>query len=87
MPVVTNEVTVSYQTKPKAVAWLDPALAAGTEVEVFAIQGINGHFHCMLIERNQRKKGVLHFILFRYPTIVAVLGWGHSCRTMACSCV
>jgi len=41
---VANKVTVSYQAKPMAVAWLDPALAAGAEVEVFTFQGINGHF-------------------------------------------
>ena len=38
------------------------------------------------MERNRRMKGVLHFIFFRYRTIVVVLGFGHSCRAMACSC-
>jgi len=39
-------VTITYQAKPEAVAWLDAAaaLAAGAEIEDCAIQGIDGHF-------------------------------------------
>jgi len=44
-------------------------------------------FHCMFIERSLRRKRVFHSILFRYSTMVAVLGCGHSCLTVVCSCV
>ena len=43
--------------------------------------------HCLFIERNLRKNGVLHCILCRYPTMISVFSWGHSWRSMACSCM
>ena len=44
-------------------------------------------FHCIFIERNLRRKGVFHSILFKYSIMVAVLGCDHSCLTVVCSCV
>ena len=44
-------------------------------------------FHCVFIERSLRRKGVFHSILLKYSIIVAVLGCGHSCLTVVCSCV
>ena len=40
-------------------------------------------FHCVFIERNLRRKWVLHSIFI----IVAVLGCGHSCLSAFCSCI
>ena len=44
-------------------------------------------FHCMFIERSLPRKGVFHSFFFRYSTMVAVLGCGHSCLAVACSCI